>query len=160
MKIWRPKLRYTFIMEVNSFIRVVSSTTKERAKRATSQKKSTNEGQASAQGEQQPKRKRGRPAKAKNVQVVEPPPKVQPVGVGVYTSARDGNTYFQTVGGSTLKVSSSNPTPVTKAPVRKAPVQGPKPPPPTTPVPSSQTPVPSLKTFNRRSRNMQSSSQP
>ena len=112
----------------------------QRSKRATSQKtKPTAEGEASAQGEQQ-KRKRGRPSKAKNVKVMEPPEKVPPVGVGVYTSAKDGNTYFSTVGGSMIKVSSS------------------KPPPPKPPVSSSQS-VPSLRTYNKKSKELQSSSQ-
>ena len=74
------------------------------------------------------------------LQVMEPPEKVPPVGVGVYTSAKDGNTYFSTVGGSMIKVSSS------------------KPPPPKPPVSSSQS-VPSLRTYNKKSKELQSSSQ-
>ena len=85
--------------------------------------------------------KKGRPSKVKNVQVMEPPAKVLPVSVDVYTSTKDGNTYFLSVGGSTVKISSS------------------KPPPPKPPVSSSQ-PVPSLKIFNRRSKDKQSSRPP
>ncbi|KAL1815575.1 hypothetical protein ACET3Z_018149 [Daucus carota] len=85
--------------------------------------------------------KKGRPSKVKNVQVMEPPAKVPPVSVDVYTSTKDGNTYFLSVGGSTVKISSS------------------KPPPPKPPMSSSQ-PVPSLKIFNRRSKDKQSSRPP
>ena len=52
----------------------------------------------------QPKRKRGRPPKAKNVEVLPPPPPLPPAGVGVFM-LKDGHTYFSTTR-ETIRVSS------------------------------------------------------
>ncbi|KAK1361586.1 hypothetical protein POM88_046060 [Heracleum sosnowskyi] len=83
-----------------------------RSKRATSQnRKPLTQNQQSTQGEPQIKRKRGRPPKAKKVEVLFPPPPLPSQGVGVYKCDRDGHTYCSTVGGSTVKVSSSQPIP-------------------------------------------------
>ncbi|KAK1360373.1 hypothetical protein POM88_044847 [Heracleum sosnowskyi] len=83
-----------------------------RSKKATSQKKKTAaQGEASTEGAPQLKRKRGRPPKAKNVEVLPPPPPLPPVGVGVYRSDKDGHIYMSIVGGSTVRVSSSQPAP-------------------------------------------------
>lgn len=74
----------------------------QRKKKVTSQKKKpTVEGIDS----QQPKRKRGRPPKAENVQVLPPPPPLPPKGVGVFKSDKDGFFYFST-SKETIKVSS------------------------------------------------------
>lgn len=58
----------------------------------------TNEGQ-------QPKRKRGRPPKAENVQVLPQPPPLPPHGVGVFKCDKDGQIYFSTTR-ETITVSS------------------------------------------------------
>ncbi|KAK1355659.1 hypothetical protein POM88_048915 [Heracleum sosnowskyi] len=81
-----------------------------RSKKTTSQKKKTAaQGETSTEAAPQLKRKRGRPPKAKNVEVLPPPPPLPPVGVGVYRSDKDGHIYMSTVGGSTVRVSSSQP---------------------------------------------------
>lgn len=62
---------------------------------------------------EKPKRNRGRPLKAQNVEVLPPPPLPSP-GVGVYM-LKDGNTYFSTrgiinVSASQLLTQTSNPS--------------------------------------------------
>lgn len=80
----------------------------ERKKKVTSQKKKpTNVGDEATNAAQQPKRKRGRPPKAENVEVLPPPPPLPPPGVGVWIS-KDGHTYFSTTR-ETIRVSSSQP---------------------------------------------------
>lgn len=75
----------------------------QRKKKVTSQKrKPAVEG---TNDSQQPKRKRGRPPKVQNVQVLPPPPPLPPKGVGVFKSDKDGLFYFST-SKETIKVSS------------------------------------------------------
>ncbi|KAK1356613.1 hypothetical protein POM88_049869 [Heracleum sosnowskyi] len=57
---------------------------RERRRQQLKKKKQNRESGQGANEGQQPKRKRGRPTKAGNVQVLPPPPPLPPPGVGVY----------------------------------------------------------------------------